>query len=333
MTGRQKDESRTFISSINDAVKVSRRGKNEIGLTESEFYWSMENLQGFHSIPSINPINLNYYGKEQCQAGFAFGPFKRTNYVLHMVNSGFGSLKKMGKEFQVIPGQAFLIYPGEETIYQADKTEPWRYMWIGFHGFRSEEFMQRAGFSPEKPVLTLRNMDKICIVMEELLRYSEMNYVNELLRMGALYHLLALITENGSGERPEIREEMTIEQIYVKAAVNFLINAKEGIVRVADVAAAIGISRSYLTSIFKREMKVSPQEFLMNFRMERAADLLRYTDRPVGEIAEEVGYGDSMSFSKAFKKYHHLTPSDFRIMKPELVALKAKGEYEGENSL
>ena len=36
-------------------------------------------------------------------------------------------------------------------------------------------------------------------------------------------------------------------------------------------------------------MKVPPQEFLMNFRMERARGLLRYTDRPVGEIAEKSG--------------------------------------------
>ena len=41
----------------------------------------------------------------------------------------------------------------------------------------------------------------------------------------------------------------------------------------------------------------------MNFRMERARGLLRYTDRPVGEIAEEVGYADSMSFSKATSQY------------------------------
>ena len=74
-------------------------------------------------------------------------------------------------------------------------------------------------------------------------------------------------------------------------------------------------------------MKVSPQEFLMNFRMERARGLLRYTDRPVGEIAEEVGYADSMSFSKAFKKRFHLTPSEFRNSKTNFVSKTEKGEF------
>jgi len=307
--------------------------QNEIGRTESDWYWSLENLQQAQSIPSINPINLNYFGREQCESGFAFGPFVRTNYVLHMVRSGRGTLKKNGKTYRIRAGQAFLIYPGEETFYQADERDPWHYMWIGFHGFRSEEMMRRAGFTLQNPVMTCRNMDKLCETMEELLQYSQLNYVNELLRMGAMYHLMALITENGSGDRTESSEENSADQLYVKAAVNLLINSGDRAVKVADVAQTIGISRSYLTSIFKREMKVSPQEFLMNFRMERAADFLRYTDRPVGEIAEEVGYADSMAFSKAFKNYFRMTPSRYRKLKPELVSLTAKGQYVGENML
>ena len=301
-----------------------------IGHTQSDKYWSLENLQEVQSIPSINPINLNYYGREQCQGGFTFGPFTRTNYVLHMVVSGRGVLMKAGKLFRVGPGQAFLIYPGEETSYRADKRDPWNYMWVGFHGFRSAELMQRAGFTPDNPVMTCRNMDRLSETMEELLNYSELNYVNELLRTGAMYHLMALITENGSPDRPEFTDESGADQLYVKTAVNLLINAGNRTVRVSDIAQTIGISRSYLTSIFKREMKVSPQEFLMNFRMERAADFLRHSDRPVGEIAEEVGYGDSMAFSKAFKNHFHVTPSQFRSLKPEMVSLTAKGEYIGE---
>ena len=303
--------------------------RKEIGRTENDRYWSMENLQEVQSIPSINPINLNYYGKEQCEPGYAFGPFVRTNYILHMVTGGRGLLKKGEHAYPVGPGQVFLIYPGEETTYCADEKDPWQYMWIGFHGFRSEEMMQRAGFSPDSPVLTCRNMDRICETMEELLRYSELNYVNELLRTGSMYHLLALITENSQPVMQKLRTENSTEQLYVKTAVNLLINSKEKTIRVSDVADAIGISRSYLTSIFKREMKVSPQEFLMNFRMERAGDFLRYTDRPVGEIAEEVGYADSMSFSKAFKNHFHLTPSQFRSLKPELVSLTVKGAFTG----
>ena len=298
-----------------------------IGRTEAERFQSVENLQEVQRIPSINPINLNYYGKEQCEPGYTFGPFVRTNYVLHIVTGGKGIFEKQGVQYPVSGGQAFLICPGEETTYRSDARDPWDYMWVGFHGFRSEEIMRSAGFLRDRPVLTCRNMDRICETMEELLGYSELNYVNELLRMGAMYHLLALITENNMHTVPYMNTENDAEQGYVKAAVNLLINSDEKSVKVSDVADAIGISRSYLNSIFKREMKVSPQQFLMNFRMEKAGDLLRHTSRPVGEIAEETGYVDTMSFSKAFKNHFHMTPSQFRTLKPQLVALTVKGQF------
>ena len=50
-------------------------------------------------------------------------------------------------------------------------------------------------------------------------------------------------------------------------------------------------------------------------------------DLSLGEIAEEVGYADSMSFSKAFKKRFHLTPSEFRNSKTNFVSKREKGEF------
>ena len=307
--------------------------KKLVGRTQSDQFVSMENLQEAQSVPSINPINLNYYGREQCEKGHTFGPFVRTNYVLHFVKSGWGTLKKGGKTYRIGPGQVFLIYPEEETIYKADDKDPWYYMWVGFHGFRSEEMMQKAGFSRGNPVIACSHVDEIYATMDQLLGYTQLNYVNELLRMSALYHLLALLTEKEGKNRPQTPEELSADQLYVKAAVNLLINSGNKNVKVNDVVEAIGISRSYLTSIFKREMKVSPQVFLMNFRMETAAGLLRSTDRPVGEIAEEIGYADTMSFSKAFKKHYHLTPSQFRQLKPELISMTYKGAFTSEHPL
>ena len=83
----------------------------EIGRTENENFRSMENLQEAQKIRSINPINLNYYGREQCEPGYTFGPFTRTNYTLHIVSRGKGILLKSGgRQYQVSAGQAFLIY-------------------------------------------------------------------------------------------------------------------------------------------------------------------------------------------------------------------------------
>lgn len=57
---------------------------------------------------------------------------------------------------------------------------------------------------------------------------------------------------------------------------------------------------------------MSPQEFLMNFRMKRAGDLLIKSPNTITTIAISVGYRDSLTFSKAFKKFYSVSPTIFR---------------------
>ena len=61
------------------------------------------------------------------------------------------------------------------------------------------------------------------------------------------------------------------------------------------------------------EIGISPQEYLVSYRMDMAAEMLKDTDKKIQEIAEEVGYADQMSFSRAFKKYKKMSPTEYRM--------------------
>ena len=73
---------------------------------------------------------------------------------------------------------------------------------------------------------------------------------------------------------------------------------------------------------------MSPQAFLIQVRLERAAQLLRGSDMPVGHIAATVGYNDALSFSKAFKHKYNISPTEYRAAPPELIEFAAKGMYK-----
>ncbi|MEA1959822.1 MAG: phosphoenolpyruvate hydrolase family protein [Bacillota bacterium] len=79
----------------------------------------------------------------------------------------------------------------------------------------------------------------------------------------------------------------------------------------ADIALFLGVSGSYLSTKFKRETGVSFTEYLVRFRMNKARELLRGPYSTLREVAERVGYTDYVQFSKMFKKYVGVTPSDF----------------------
>lgn len=80
----------------------------------------------------------------------------------------------------------------------------------------------------------------------------------------------------------------------------------------------IGISRAYLNHLFKKEYNMSAQEFLIDFRMRKAAYLLTNTDQPVKEVAQNAGYRDALVFSKAFKKRFTVSPQNYRLYRQEL---------------
>ena len=82
--------------------------------------------QGFSD---INPLIC---GEEQCVSGHSYGPAARSYWLLHYVVSGKGVFTSPRGTFSVSKGEIFIIRPYEITFYQADTSEPWKYIWIGF---------------------------------------------------------------------------------------------------------------------------------------------------------------------------------------------------------
>ena len=72
------------------------------------------------------------------------------------------------------------------------------------------------------------------------------------------------------------------------------------------------LNPSYVSVLFKRNMDKTLFEYINSLRMERAVYLLKNTDKMVLEISDEVGYTDSFHFSKMFKKYYGMSPSEYR---------------------
>ena len=305
--------------------------------TVKDLFASFAEVEYKLDVAAVTPIALDFCGSEQCRPGYGYGPdgpVIRTVFILHVILDGCGHLEKGGKKFSLKKGQAFLIYPGELNYYQADLAKPWQYMWIGFHGFQAESIMERAGFTRDLPYISLSRTAQIRTYIEEMLENSELTYVKELKRMSAflgvlselcseneqnalaakeqsLLHIAPSSPRNHRKGTPHIRPH-DAERDYVQTAVNLLTSANKTQIRVESVAKSIGINRNYLDSIFKKRLGISPKEYLMNFRMEKASALLANTNNPIGVIAAEVGYSDPMTFSKIFRRRFGMSPTQFR---------------------
>ena len=75
----------------------------------------------------------------------------------------------------------------------------------------------------------------------------------------------------------------------------------------------MGVSKSSFYRKMKAVTGLSINEFIQNVRIKKATELLINSDMNVSEIAYETGFNDPYYFSRLFKKYHNMSPSDYRI--------------------
>jgi AraC-like DNA-binding protein len=91
-------------------------------------------------------------------------------------------------------------------------------------------------------------------------------------------------------------------------------------VGVEEMARAAGLSRAHFSREFKGAFGVSPHAYLLTRRLERAAALLRTTDRTVIEICLDVGLQSVGSFTTSFKRTYGKTPAQYRAAFPPAAA-------------
>lgn len=264
-----------------------------------------------------NFIDLSLYqcGMEQCDPGHAFGPASREHYLFHYVIRNRGRLyandhSNQTKKFSVEAGQGFLIFPNQLTTYVADAEEPWEYMWLEFDGVRVRESLQQTNLSLDQPIYSTESADLRDRMAAEM-RYIGENPSHPMLDLiGHLYLFFDCFIRSAHADAPVRSSRMS--DFYVRAAVGFIEKNFARKITIEEIAAVCGIDRSYFGKIFHKAMGSSPQEFLMNYRMVKASELLKHTDMAISDIAAAVGYENPLHFSRAFKKSQGTAPRNWR---------------------
>jgi AraC-like DNA-binding protein len=85
---------------------------------------------------------------------------------------------------------------------------------------------------------------------------------------------------------------------------------------VDDLASAAGLSRAHFSREFRRAFGESPHSYLLTRRLERAAALLRTTDRSVADVCFSVGLQSVGSFTTSFKRMFDVSPTAYRASFP-----------------
>ena len=239
----------------------------------------------------------------------------RDDYHIHVVLGGRGVLETGGKKYELCRGDIFAVVPNVESYYYAAQDDPWHYTWISFGGSRAGEFMQKAGITAENPVRkALFEPETFLAITQKILDSHTLSTENELLRTALLYEAISLFVSSNKRDGKAKKAEYPPD-LYVKTAQEYIRRNFQS-VTVAALSEYIGITRSYLSHIFQKKLRTSPQAYIVRTRLEQGRKMLAETTLSVQQIAEKIGYENPPAFSKMFHSVYGESPSHYRNVLP-----------------
>ncbi|GGA42925.1 response regulator transcription factor [Paenibacillus physcomitrellae] len=157
--------------------------------------------------------------------------------------------------------------------------------------------------------------------------HAELLELSEAERIRACYTIETCIQEweKHLKEASKMKDMVRTVSVEVEKAVRFIQQNYGRDITLKEVSDYVRLSPNYLSLLFKKSIGRNLTEYLTEYRIEKAKDLLLNTSLKTYEIAENVGVADSAYFSRIFKKYAGVSPLEFRKKK---VLSKEVSAYE-----
>lgn len=263
-----------------------------------------------------NLIHLQEVGELQAQKPHTSRRSNLASYLFFLVTKGQGTLEYGGKKYFLKKGDC--VYVDCHTAYAHSCADTlWQLKWVHFYGPNMSgiynKYMERGG----RPVLTPANFEKYETLVDEIYQIASSDaYIKDMRIFEKLTSLLTLLMEQSwDADASETAPRKGIgKKQNLQALKEYLDENYAARITLDQLAERFFINKFYLTRIFKEQFGESVTGYLLQVRITKAKQSLRFTDKPIEEIAHECGMHDANYFSRTFKKVEGVTPGEFRRM-------------------
>ncbi|RAP76779.1 helix-turn-helix transcriptional regulator [Paenibacillus montanisoli] len=131
--------------------------------------------------------------------------------------------------------------------------------------------------------------------------------VDLMLRVEEIVWRLGVLAAEPADGTEAVADEIAALQQYMRSHIGEPL-------KLEHLAQLVHWSPNYLCRVFKAHANMTPMAYLQRLRMTEAEKLLLFTDFPVFEIAEMLGYEDASYFARLFRRHHGRAPSEYRII-------------------
>lgn len=231
-------------------------------------------------------------------------------YQIIYITRGQGIFESSSLEqTPVKAGTLILLFPDEKHRYKPDQCSGWDEHWIGVKGPIIDNLVHAEYLNPANPCLFIGFNETIFNLFQTIIAQTKAETPGYQPHIsGATIHLLglchAILKQNAAGNQ---EEEMMIN----KARLLFRSNISNSYS--AQLAAdELNVGYSSFRKLFKNYTGLSPGQYYLQLKIEKAKELLSSGTAAIKEIALELNFDSSFYFSKIFKEKTGLQPTEFR---------------------
>ena len=276
---------------------------------EKEDPWNLKiNTVGFESIPDHSAYPAS--GHPQ---GYSFN-FERGR-VLHefqlvYITKGSGQFAFGQNQTCNVPeGTAFLLFPGEWHTYRPDETTGWETYWVGFSGQFIENLFGEKSSYRKNPVINIGYDEEMVGLYKNILKVSggERPGYQQLLS-GMVIHLLAYLIyreKDKSWKDKEVLNKIDKARLIIREKI-------DGPISPEKLAVSLNMSYTWFRRMFRQYTGLAPAQYITQLKIQKAKELLSVTNKPIKEIAIDLGFESIDYFSTLFKRQTGMTPGEFR---------------------
>lgn len=227
-------------------------------------------------------------------------------YQCIYISDGYGNFHCMGKEFRISPGTMILLIPGMRHWYAPDPETGWTEHWVGLRGEYVDELSYRGFISPQTMVRDAGYHQSFICIYNEIIELAKLQRSGFQQVIAAQIMLLLSKTDyyTNKNNRFQNHELEMIERAKVMFQEHLF-----STLDIESMAESMLVSYKYFRELFKSYTGLSPYQFFLQMKINKAKELLSEGNFSVKEVSFKLAFDNPYYFSRLFKKKTGVSPS------------------------
>lgn len=204
-------------------------------------------------------------------------------------------------------GSIILIHPEIWHRYKPVGNTTWHTYWVGFHGKLADDFIHKLDLSEQNPIKAVGYQESILQIYLDIIKTSQIEFTGyQQVFVGDVIKLIGVIH---SIHRKSEFTQQNVDRLIQEA--KLILMQKNLSISMEEVAEELNLSYSFFRKLFKDYTGISPGQYQMQHKINKAISLLNEGKSSIKEIAAELNFDTPQYFSRIFKKKTGKSPKEY----------------------